>query len=275
MFAFHEEDHSYWLDGKRAPNVTTIMRGGVPIPTLVDWSARVTAEWVYDHQAELPTLMSGGREPAVNFLKGIHDEVRNKAGVKGTLIHKLAEGVIHDEPTEVPADVAGHVAGYIRFLDEFQLDPILTERPVARRAPIRYAGRFDVVANICGETWLLDNKTSTYVYADTALQCAAYARAEVWLNAEGEERPMPHIDRIGVVHIGPVGTELHDLGSIDAAYAEFSAAHATYEGTKRRRRLIGDPVRLADLLGSLETYADEQASENDLRLFPYVPEGQQ
>jgi hypothetical protein len=249
MFAFNEDNHSYWLDGKRAPNVTTILRGGVPIPTLVDWSARITAEWVYDHQAELPALLSSGREPAVSFLKGIHDEVRNKAGIKGTLIHRLAEDIIHDVPTEVPAEVKGHVAGYIRFLDEFQLEPILTERPVASRAH-RYAGRFDVVGSICGVTWLLDNKTSTYVYADTALQCAAYARAELYLDSQGEEKPMPVIDRIGVVHIGPMGTELHDLGSIDAAFDEFCAARVTYEGTKRRRKLIGEPVQLGELVGS-------------------------
>jgi hypothetical protein len=159
VFAFNEEAHSYWLDGKRAPNVTTIMRGGIPIPTLVDWSARITAEWVYDHQEELPALFSGGRAPAVNYLKGIHDEVRNKAGVKGTLIHKLAESIVHGEAVEVPAEVKGYVAGYVQFLNEFQPEPILTERPVAHRG-LRYAGKPDVVAAMGGEVWLFDNKTS-------------------------------------------------------------------------------------------------------------------
>lgn len=253
MFAFNERDHSYWLDGKRAPNVTTIMRGGIPIPSLVDWSARVTAEWVVDHQEELPALFTGGRAPAVKFLEGIHDEVRNSAGVKGTLIHRLAEQVVHDEPTPIPAEVKGHVEGYVRFLDAFQPEPILTERPVASRTQ-RYAGRFDVVATICGVTWLLDNKTSTHVYGDTAVQCAAYARAEVFLDEEGLEQPMPDIERIGVVHIGPMGTELYDLGDIDAAYAEFVAARATYEGSKRRRRLIGDPLTPDDLLVTLKEW---------------------
>ena len=246
MFTYNDDSHSYWLDGKRVPNVTTIIRGGVPIPTLVDWSARMTAEWVYDHQAELPALMSGGRAPAVAFLSGIHNEVRDRAGVKGTQVHTLAEAIIHDQPTEVPQELAGYVAGYVRFLNEFQPEPILTERPVANRA-LRYAGRPDLIAELGGQLWLLDNKTSTYVYGDTALQCAAYARSEVYLNAEGEERPMPHIERIGVVHIGPMGTELYPLGDIDTAFTEFAAARATYEGTKRRRRLIGEPMRLEDI----------------------------
>jgi hypothetical protein len=246
VFAFNEDSHSYWLDGKRVPNVTTIMRGGVPIPTLVDWSARITAEWVVDHQEELPALFAGGREPAVAFLKTLHDEKRNKAGVKGTLIHNLAESIVNDEPTEVPIAVAEHVAGYVRFLDEFLLEPILTERPVAHRT-LRYAGRFDLVATIAGQSWLLDNKTSQYVYADTAVQCAAYARAELYLDADGDEQPMPHIDRIGVVHIGPMGTELYDLGNIDAAFDEFCAARATYEGTKRRRKLLEAPLTFAQL----------------------------
>ena len=241
MFAFNEESHSYWLDGKRAPNVTTIIRGGLPIPALVDWSARVTAAWVVDHQDELPRLFAGGREPAVKYLEGIHDEVRNTAGVKGTLIHKLAEAIVHGLPTEVPQELAGYVAGYIRFLDAFQPEPILTERPVANRAH-RYAGKPDVVASINGVTWLLDNKTSTNVYADTAVQCAAYARAELYLDELGNECPMPQVDRIGVVHIGPMGTELYDLGPIEPAWEEFCAARVTYEGTKRRRRLIGEPL---------------------------------
>lgn len=247
MFAYNDDSHSYWLDGKRAPNVTTIMRGGVPIPTLVDWSARMTAEWVMDHPEELPALYAGGRAPGVAFLSSIHDEVRNRAGVKGTQVHNLAEAVIHDEPVEVPQELAGHVAGYIRFLNEFSPEPILTERPVASRA-YRYAGRPDLVAELGGVVWLLDNKTSTYVYGDTALQCAAYARAEVYLDEQGEEKPMPTIERIGVVHIGPMGTELYDLGSIDAAFEEFCAARVTYEGTKRRRNLIGDPLTLGQVL---------------------------
>lgn len=247
LFAYNDDSHSYWLDGKRAPNVTTIIRGGVPIPTLVDWSARMTAEWVMDHADEMPALYAGGREPGVAFLSKIHDEVRNRAGVKGTQVHTLAEAVIHDEPTEVPQELAGYVAGYVRFLNDFGPEPILTERPVANRA-LRYAGRPDLIAELGGQVWLLDNKTSTYVYGDTALQCAAYARAEVYLDELGNEKPLPHIERIGVVHIGPMGTELYDLGDIDTAFTEFAAARATYEGTKRRRRLIGEPMRVEDIL---------------------------
>jgi hypothetical protein len=243
VFAFNEQDHSYWLDGKRAPNVTTILRGGIPIPTLVDWSARMTAEWVYDHQEELPALFAGGRAPTVAFLGKIHDEVRNRAGVRGTAVHNLAEAIVHDQPAEVPIELKGYVEGYISFLNIFQPEPLLTERPVANRS-LRYAGRFDLIAELGGQTWLLDNKTSTNVYGDTAVQCAAYARAELFLDESGLELPMPHIDKIGVVHIGPMGTELYDLGDIDAAYAEFAAARATYEGTKRRRKLLSAPVQL-------------------------------
>jgi hypothetical protein len=254
LFTYDDDKHAYWLDWTRAPNVTTIMRAGLPIPTLPDWSARMTATWVMDHPDELPGLYAGGREPGIAFLSKIHDEVRNRAGVKGTQVHHLAELIVHDQPAEVPHELAGYVAGYVAFLNAFAPEPILTERPVANRA-LWYAGRPDLVATMGGQTWLLDNKTSANVYPDTALQCAAYARAEVYLDEQGKERPMPQVDRIGVVHIGPMGTELYDLGDIDAAFTEFAAARATYEGTKRRRRLIGKPLRSEDVIDAWEVGA--------------------
>jgi hypothetical protein len=46
---FSEKAHRYWCDGKPIPGVTTLIKGGLPAPALVYWSARSVAEYVADN----------------------------------------------------------------------------------------------------------------------------------------------------------------------------------------------------------------------------------
>jgi hypothetical protein len=56
---------------------------------------------------------------------------------------------------------------------------------------------------------------------------------------------MPAVERIGVLHVRDDGTDLYDLGDIDAAFTEFRAAQVIYAGKSRRDRLVDLPVRAA------------------------------
>lgn len=243
MLTFSDPGHRYRLDGRPVPNVTTIIGGGLPKPALIDWSARVTAEYVADHVDEMPALAAGGRDPMVAFLSKLHTEARNVAGIRGTDVHGYAERLQAGEPVDVPHALAGYVDGYARFLDDFEPDVILSERPVASREHW-YAGRPDLFARMRdGLTWALDNKTSRAVYGDVSLQVAAYARAEFYVDGPTfDEHTLPHVDRIGVLHVTPDGTDLYDLGPIGPAFAEFRACQTIYRGANRRRTIIGDPL---------------------------------
>lgn len=244
---FNEEKHTYHLDGKRVKGVTTIL-GVIAKPALVPWAARKVAEHVADNLDQAERWGNMQRADVVQELKEVPTRERDTAALRGTEIHAIAERVIHGEEVEIPEAYADHVNGYIEFLDAYGVEPILTERSVASREG-KYAGRFDSIvtfANWRGGVWMMDLKTSNYVYGETALQNAGYAQAEFYVDdADPDtERPMPKIDGIAVAHVTANGTFLYDLGDMQAATTEFNAARTLYETNYRRSKLTKKPVNL-------------------------------
>jgi len=217
---FSAKAHRYWLDGKPIPGVTTLLGKGLPKPAIPYWAAKSVAEFVVDNPEQVDNIRSLGRGPAVAALKAIPWQVRDEAAVRGTDVHSIAEHVIHGREVDVPEHLLAHVEGYVRFLDAFSVEPILTERPVASRQHW-YAGTFDAIVRINGETWLMDVKTSKGVYGSTALQCAAYAGAEFYQDEDGEEQPLPEIDRLGVAHVTEAGTVLRPFKDKEAAWKDW------------------------------------------------------
>jgi len=243
---FSAKAHRYWLDGKPVPGVTTILGKGIPKPALPYWAARMVAEYVADEPEKVDALREAGRDPMVAALKSVPWTRRDQAGLRGTEIHALADLLAHGEEVSVPEQHVHEVTGLAEWLDEFDATPILTERSVAHRGH-RYAGRLDFLGTLGAlgtETWLLDWKTSSGVYGETALQTAAYAHAEFYVedDAPDVEHPMPHVDRIGVVHVTPDGSHLYDLGEPAEAFEHFLAAKAVADATVWRDSIIGDPI---------------------------------
>ena len=220
---FYPASHRYKLDGSWVPGVTTLIGKGLPKPALPYWSAKMVAEWVADNPDLTEDLKRlGGRGPAVAFLKELPWQKRDEAAIRGTDVHALAERIVHGDEVEVPEHLAAHVQGYVDWLDATNVEPLLTERPCASRQ-WQYAGTFDLIARIDGVTWMLDVKTSSGVYGSMALQLAAYANAEFYLDADDAEQPMPPIDRYGVLHVTEAGTALHYLpaSANDSAWKDF------------------------------------------------------
>lgn len=248
---FSAKAHRYWLDGKPVPGVTTLLGKGVPKPAIPYWAARTVAEYVADNPDGVEALRGVGRDGMVNALKGIPWTKRDEAAIRGTDVHALAEQVIHGNAVEVPEHLAGYVEGYVRWLDEFGVEPVLTERSVGSREH-RYAGRFDFIGFVRAlgdEVWALDWKTSKGVYGETALQVAAYASAEFYVDddAPNDELPLPQATRIGVVHVTEFGSWLYDLGAPDLAFRHFLAAKAVADGVAWRDGLIGEPLAVPDV----------------------------
>ena len=209
---FNAETHRYRLDGKPVQSVTGLIAKGLPKDALPYWSAKTVAEHVWDNYDGLDSLRDMGREPFVQALKSVPWQARNEAAVRGTDVHALAEQVVHGYEVDVPAHLAGHVKGYADFLDRFNVDPFTTEKSVAHRG-LWYAGRFDLIAYMCGAVWMLDVKTSTNVYGETALQLAAYAGAEffVYDHDPDTEHELPTCERFGVLHVTEYGTSLYPM----------------------------------------------------------------
>lgn len=245
---FSATAHRYWLDGKPTPGVTTIIGKGVPKPAIPYWAARTVAEYVADNPAGVEALRDLGRDPMVAALKGVPWTKRDEAAIRGTEVHALAEQAIHGNAVEVPEHLAGYVEGYVRWLDEFGVEPVLTERSVGSREH-RYAGRFDSIVRIPSlrpGLGMVDLKTSSGVYGETALQNAAYSLAEFYVEDDdpATEIPMPAVEWIAVAHVTEYGTSLYDLGDIGQAFAEFLAAKTIADTTDRRKNLIGEPLTL-------------------------------
>jgi hypothetical protein len=238
---FYPKSHRYRLDGAWVPGVTTLIGKGLPKPALVYWSAKMVAEFVADREADVEQLRRMGRGPMVAALKATPWQERDEAAIRGTDIHALAEELAHGREVEVPEHLADPVDGYVRWLDAWSPEVIWTERPVANRR-WWYAGKPDVVCRIGSDVWLLDWKSSKAVYGDNALQVAAYGNAEFSVNNDGDEEPMPHIDRYGVVHVQPHATELYEVKQPELALKDFLHVLWTAKAEDRIKGYLGEPI---------------------------------
>lgn len=198
--------YHYYTDaeGHRIPGVTTILGDGLPKPQLINWAANATAEGAVNGWDELSDLPPAARLKA---LQGIRYETTNKAKNKGTLIHGYAEQLVQGHTvTGIPDELRGYTEAYVRFIDAWQLDPILVEVVIVNYT-YGYAGTLDLIAEIntpAGEreTWLLDIKTGEKgIFPEVALQLAAYRYAEFYVDADGNEKPMPKVDDTGAIHV--------------------------------------------------------------------------
>lgn len=204
----------YYRDGAdhRIPGVTTILGNGVPKPALINWSANSTAEYAVDNWDRLTESTPSER---LNTLKGARYSVSDKAKKRGTEVHGFGERLVKGEAiNDVPDELRGHVEAYVRFLDQFDVDPILVEATVVSYK-YGYAGTLDLIADLTTgeqgaiERWLLDLKTNEKgIFGETALQLAAYRYAEKYIADDGTERDMIPVVRTGAILISSEAAQL-------------------------------------------------------------------
>lgn len=258
---FDPHAHRYTLDGKPVRGVTGLISAGTPKDALIWWAATAAGEWAAEHKAALPTMAD---ESIVRDAQREHLRRRDSAGITGTAVHDLAEQ-LHETGEVSTADPlhASFIAGYADFLDAWEITPVLFERPCASRTHW-FAGMFDLLATspylASGDLVEIDLKTSKSVHGETAMQTAAYARAEFHLDGFDSETPMPEIAATYVAHVtpthrddeaarygdAPLGTSLYPLAQtprqIDEHFDMFLHAAATAKTAAKRDRLIKDPL---------------------------------
>lgn len=246
----------YYVDedtGERIPGVTGITDAGLPKPALINWAANATAEAAVDRWDELAAMPPSQRLKA---LQGARYAVKDAAANRGTAVHKLAEKLVQGERVTVPDALAGHVASYVRFLDEFDVRPLLVERTI-HSAAHRYCGTFDLIADLLDpddpepdpalrrrHTWLLDVKTNrSGIFGDIALQLAAYRYADVYIDQDkGEEYDMPEVDACGGVHVRADGYSLIPVEAGPLQHRAFLYVQQVGAFTEHSRELVGEPV---------------------------------
>lgn len=239
-------NHVYYVDGVKCDGVTTLLNGGLPKPALVGWAARSVAEYVAEHR-DVIAAMSDAEVMA--FLPGVPNRDRDAKAMRGTAVHALAARIADGEEVDVPEAERDRIDAYLEWWHMWHPEPIAVERMVVNRRH-RYAGTFDMLANIPGlGVTMLDLKTSDAgVYGDTALQLAAYGNAEVWIDDDGTERPMPKIDTYAVLWLPLGGWELHvyDVGEREFRTFLFCAEIARWgrdrNDRKAARPVVGEPL---------------------------------
>jgi hypothetical protein len=189
--------HRYTDDGSPVPGVTTILSGGFPKPALVGWAARESAAYVINHWTDLQDMAPSERGRAVEQARF---NSNREATARGREIHSYGEALAKGEVVDVPERLYGPAKAYADWLNRWHVEVTHTECPVINRRH-NYAGTFDLLARIDGESWLIDLKTGKGVFAETALQLAAYRYAEALLLPDGSEVVMPNVDRVGVAHV--------------------------------------------------------------------------
>ena len=208
--------HSYLLDGEQADGVTTILSQGVPKPALIGWAANTTAGYAIDHWDELADLKASER---LRKLEKARFGDNDAALVRGTQVHSIAQQLSSGEEVDVPEHLLGHVDSYLQFVTDWQPEEVIVETIVANRRR-RYMGTLDLIADLNdGQRWLLDWKTTASgIWPESALQLAAYRNAEFYIDAQGQEQPMPTVDQAGCVWLRADG---YDLVPVDAGQDTF------------------------------------------------------
>lgn len=204
----------YYKDGNgnRIPGVTTLLGNGVPKPALINWAANATAEAAIDRWDELGDLPVAARLKA---LQGARYETTDKAKKRGTEVHAYGERLVKGEAIKgIPDELRGHCEGYVRFLDQFKVEPVLVEATVVSWK-YGYAGTLDLIADLATgadgapERWLLDLKTNEKgIFGETALQLAGYRYADKYIGDDGQEHDMIPVQRTGAILISSDSSRL-------------------------------------------------------------------
>lgn len=226
------------------PSVTTAIRLIDKSGPLVGWAKRETAaSAVRNLDALLAMRKEGGPDAAINWLKTIPDYQRDRAADRGTSVHAIAEQIIRGQTPEIPEELGPYVAAYHGFIREWSPKWIAVEQMVCSLKH-GYAGTFDAFAVIGNERWLLDIKTGTGVYAETALQLAAYGAAE-FIGRPGDPRKyrVPRATRFGVIHVVPEGAELVPYAVDRGDFAVFLKALEVWHWTQgKAKTVVGKPL---------------------------------
>lgn len=262
--------HSYYLDGEKVPGVTTIIGNGVPKNGLIGWAANQVADVVVNsltlakNEAGETRIVADGlveellewnatrgshavkvgndrlpRLALAKILASIRYRDVDEAANRGTEVHKLAAELARGKEIEVPEPLKGHVASYLRFLEEWDPENALIERVVVNRR-WGYMGKLDMIADFPGEwpastPWagqpigrgLVDLKTArSGIFAEVGLQLAGYGNAETMLdgvNADGDalEIAVPPVDWFGAVWIRADGYDVYRLDVNEGTFRVF------------------------------------------------------
>ncbi len=226
-------------NGLTVPGVTTILKA-LPKDALINWAAETTAEAALNRWDELSALPPADR---LKTLKRARYDALDTASNRGTQVHKLAEKLIHGESVSIPPGLdRGYVDSYVRFLDEWDVDPVLFEAVVFSHT-YGWAGTLDLIAKLPDKgVCLLDIKTSrSGIFGETALQLAGYRYADQYMADDGPH-DMLEVDWTGAIHVTATHYSLVPLEVGEDQLRALRYVQQVGQVVADFRDLIGEPL---------------------------------
>jgi PD-(D/E)XK nuclease superfamily len=180
---------TYHIDGEIYPSVTNIL-GAIGKPALINWAAKTERNLVSEAAADLYLdLVKCPPMSRIAYLTTLeqrigkekaHKRELEKASEIGTQAHSIIEWNIRkalgQKVGPEPKLVDDALWAFMSFQDwakSVSLKPMLIEQVVFSKTH-RYAGTMDLLAEVDGETTLVDFKTGKAIYGEAHLQNAAY-----------------------------------------------------------------------------------------------------
>jgi hypothetical protein len=214
------------------PSITNII-GMLDKPALKYWAAREAADYAAENIQKLATL---SRDEAYQLIKGAPFRRDDESpGAVGDLVHSWIDLFIKNERAQIEEElkVANNTAkwmwqSFLKFAEKYR--PTFTNSEFTVWSDKHgYAGTADLAMRINGAHVLADTKTGKNVYPETAMQLAALAHADVVLESDGTEQPIPSFDRYAVLHLRPRSAQLVPVDKIDAAFQCFLALKQAFD----------------------------------------------
>ncbi|MEU1037683.1 hypothetical protein [Streptomyces sp. NPDC005907] len=229
----------------KVPGVTSV-GGMLPKDYLTYWAAKEAAEAAVKNWDIVSELCKRDPKGAVDYLKGAHRRTSGAASDLGSAAHDLFERLARGESVNlrhVHVDVKPHVRWFTEFLQEVQPEFLYLEETVWSDTH-QYAGSFDAIAKIDGETVIVDWKTSKAIYDSVALQLSAYRYADrIILAEDGSSVPVPKMAGGAALHVRPEGWALHPVKCDEEVFATFKHLRGVFNWeAEGKKRVIGKPV---------------------------------
>lgn len=267
---WHDRWHRYFaaypdLGGRKGPlpGVTGTI-GILDKPAVAYWRGTTVASIIADNLDMFRSLIqTGGKEAAVSWAGKLPGHERDKAADTGSLVHILSEKILRKQETSVEADLVPYAVALNRAVTELGIDPISLEKQVCNLTD-GWGGTFDIYGRLLryfGErkgivdvkTWKRRPEAGSDMYAETALQLAAYGNAEfTGLPGDPKRYSPPRPDFYAVLHLRPelyeAGYQLYVFDVTEREYEVFqSLLVASRWKTERSKSVIGDPAALRPL----------------------------
>jgi hypothetical protein len=220
----------YPIGDKELASVTTITGLADKSDALIPWAVNCAVDYIKDNHtidSEISVTEPAHAEVNPEIWEKARTEwrtVRDEAGDIGTEVHDLLELYLNAQRTGQAGSIGTIKGSPVQLLFSAAIEKLkelgpytvlATEQKVVNEDEW-YAGRFDALLEVDGETWLIDFKTGGAFYPEWGLQLAAYAEAwyigayHEWFNGGMDAQRIPDkVDRIKVLRLDKKTLKAH------------------------------------------------------------------